>query len=99
MMQDVLLDHTLGNAIIGAALLGIVSGVIGCFALLRRQSLIGDTLSHAALPGICLGFLISGGRSLGPILAGALVSGALAGLAVMLLTRATRLKSDAAMGI
>lgn len=99
MMQDVLLDHTLGNAIIGAALLGIVSGVIGCFALLRRQSLIGDTLSHAALPGICLGFLISGSRSLGPILAGALVSGALAGLAVMLLTRATRLKSDAAMGI
>ncbi|MEM7179058.1 MAG: metal ABC transporter permease, partial [Pseudomonadota bacterium] len=75
-----LIDYTLRNALLGAAILGIVSGVIGSFALLRRQSLIGDALSHAALPGICIGFLIAGTRSLGAILAGAVISGVLAGL-------------------
>ncbi|MBY8977011.1 metal ABC transporter permease [Rhodobacteraceae bacterium NNCM2] len=99
MSAELLFDHTLRNAMLGAAILGIVSGVIGSFALLRRQSLIGDALSHAALPGICVGFLIAGTRSLGPILAGAVVSGALAGLVILFLTRVTRLKTDAALGI
>ncbi len=87
------------TVLIGAALLGVVSGVLGSFAVLRRQSLMGDTLSHAALPGVCLGFLLAGGRDLGSILAGAFLTGALAALAVVLITRTTRLKTDAALGI
>lgn len=51
MSLDALLgDYTLQNVVMGAALLGLVSGVLGCFAVLRKQSLLGDTLSHAALP-------------------------------------------------
>jgi manganese/zinc/iron transport system permease protein len=92
-------DYTIQNVAIGAALLGVTSGVLGSFAVLRRQSLLGDTLSHAALPGICLGFLIAGARDLGSILAGALVTGALAALLVLVLTRETRLKTDAALGV
>ena len=100
-MQDVLAflgDYTIQNVAIGAALLGISSGVLGSFAVLRQQSLLGDTLSHAALPGVCLGFLIAGSRELGSILAGALVTGILAALFVLLLTRRSRLKTDAALG-
>lgn len=92
-------DYTLQNVAIGAALLGLVSGVLGSFAVLRKQSLLGDTLSHAALPGICLGFIMSGGRHLGSLLAGALFTGALAALAMLWLTRMSRLKTDAALGI
>lgn len=92
-------DYTIQNVVIGAALLGLVSGVLGCFAVLRRQSLLGDTLSHAALPGICIGFIIAGTRSLPAILIGALVTGSLAALLVVVLTRTTRLKTDAALGI
>ncbi|MCC5978674.1 MAG: metal ABC transporter permease [Salinarimonas sp.] len=84
---------------LGAAILGVVSGVLGCFAVLRRQSLVGDTLSHAALPGVCLGFIIAGTRDLGWILTGAFISGALAALTVMLIIRRTRLKTDAALGV
>lgn len=91
-------DYTFQNVVIGSALLGIVSGVLGSFALLRRQSLLGDTLSHAALPGICLGFLVVGARELSALLAGALVSGAAAALFVVALTRWSRLKTDAALG-
>ncbi len=98
-MLDLLQDYTIQTVAIGAALLGIISGVLGSFAVLRQQSLLGDTLSHAALPGICLGFMIAGSRNLSSILAGALISGALAALVILILTRNSRLKTDAAMGI
>lgn len=92
-------DYTIQNVAIGAALLGITSGLLGSFAVLRQQSLLGDTLSHAALPGICLGFIVAGSRHLGSILVGALLTGTLAALVVLVLTRETRLKTDAALGI
>lgn len=92
-------DYTIQNVVIGAALLGIICGVLGSFAVLRKQSLLGDTLSHAALPGVCLGFIIAGTREIGSILIGALATGALAALLMLLLTRNSRLKTDAGLGI
>lgn len=85
--------------LMGAAMLGAISGMLGAFAVLRRQSLLGDALSHAALPGVCLGFLISGGRDLGSVMVGAFATGALAALVMMLIVRSTTLKTDAALGI
>lgn len=98
-MLTLLSDFTIQNVMIGAALLGIVAGVLGSFAVLRKQSLVGDTLSHAALPGICIGFMIAGTRDLPMLLGGALVTGAIAALAMVALTRNTRLKTDAGLGI
>lgn len=98
-MLALLADPTIRTVALGAALLGVSSGVLGCFAVLRRQSLLGDTLAHAALPGICLGFLIAGSRDLGSIMLGALATGGAAALTVLLLTRTSRLKTDAALGI
>jgi manganese/zinc/iron transport system permease protein len=92
-------DHTIQNVVIGSALLGISSGVLGSFAVLRQQSLVGDMLSHAALPGVCLGFLLAGSRHLPSILAGALLTGILATLVMLALIRYSRLKTDAALGI
>ncbi len=91
-------DFTVRNVIAGAALLGLASGVLGSYALLRQQSLLGDALSHAALPGVALGFLAVGSRQLLPILTGALLTGALAALFMTLLVRRSRLKTDAALG-
>ncbi|MGL4522305.1 MAG: metal ABC transporter permease, partial [Bacilli bacterium] len=45
-------------------LLGLTSGVVGAFAYLRKEALLGDVLSHAALPGICIAFMITGSKSL-----------------------------------
>lgn len=91
-------DYTIQNVALGAALLGISSGVLGSFAVLRQQSLLGDMMSHAALPGVCLGFIVAGSRQLGSILLGALITGTLAALFMLLLTRRSRLKTDAALG-
>ncbi|MEM7026309.1 MAG: metal ABC transporter permease [Pseudomonadota bacterium] len=92
-------DHTIQNVVAGAMLLGVISGVLGCFAVLRQQSLLGDTLSHAALPGVCLGFIIAGTREMMSILAGAFVTSIAAALIMLLLIRRSRLKTDAGLGI
>ncbi len=91
-------DHIVQNVVLGAVFLGITSGVLGSFAVLRQQSLLGDTLAHAALPGVCLGFLVAGGRELGFILAGALTTAILAALLMLVLTRRSRLSTDAGLG-
>lgn len=86
-------------ALLGTCLLGSVAGVLGSFAVLRRRALVGDLLSHAALPGLCLAFLVLGRSEFLGMLAGALVSG-LAGVALItLVCRWTRTKEDAALGI
>ena len=95
---DVEYDYTLRTVALGGALLGIVSGVLGCFAVLRRQSLLGDALSHAALPGVAIAFLLAG-RDLGLLLLGAGVTSWLGVLFIRLVTATTRIKQDAAMGI
>ena len=83
----------------GTSLLGASSGLIGAFALLRRRALLGDTLAHAALPGLCLGFLLWRERSLPVMLAGGLCSGVTGITIVAALRRFTRIKDDAALGI
>lgn len=87
------------NVMLGTALLGATAGAIGTFAVLRRRALVGDMLSHAALPGICLAFVILEHRSLLGLALGALATGLLAIGAVTLVCRWTRTKEDAAIGI
>lgn len=93
------LSFTARNVLLGATLLGITGGVMGCFTLLRRQSLLGDALAHAALPGICLAFLITGSKSPLPLFMGALVAGLLGALMILATVRWSRVKEDSAMGI
>jgi manganese/zinc/iron transport system permease protein len=90
-------NSTLQTVALGAGALGLASGALGSFAVLRRQSLIGDALSHAALPGIALAFLIFGNQPL-LFLAGAALAGWLATLLVMLIVRYSRVPFDSALG-
>jgi manganese/zinc/iron transport system permease protein len=83
----------------GTSLMGVCAGLVGSFAVLRRRALIGDTLAHAALPGLCLAFLVVGHRSLPAMLFGALLSGLVGVLVITALRFGTRIKEDAAMGI
>jgi manganese/zinc/iron transport system permease protein len=96
---DIFADWTLRVVALGAGLLGAVSGFLGSFAVLRRQSLLGDALSHAALPGIALAFLITGTKATVPILIGAAVTGWVGTLVVRLIVRRSRVPYDAALGL
>lgn len=73
--------------------------MLGSFAVLRKQSLLGDAISHAALPGIAIAFLISGVKDNHMLLLGALVSGLLGAFWIKLIITKTHLKSDTALGL
>jgi manganese/zinc/iron transport system permease protein len=80
----------------GLALLGAVAGVIGTFAVVRRQSLQGDAISHAALPGVALAFLL-GGRSPVALVLGGAVAGWVAMRLVSGIVRRSRIPFDTAL--
>lgn len=92
-------DASLRLALIGCILLGLNCGLLGGFIVVRRMALVGDTLSHAVLPGIALGFLWNMTKDPVAILVGATLVGGLSMLTVNAITRSTRLKEDAAMGL
>lgn len=90
--------YTLRTVALGGSILGVVSGVLGCFAVLRHESLMGDALSHAALPGVGVAFLLAG-RELGALLLGAGIASWLGVQFIRGLLHTTRIKQDTAMGI
>ncbi len=73
-------------------------GLLGSFLLLRRDSLLGDALSHAVLPGIIAGFALTGARAGLPMLLGALAAALLAVLVIGVVRRVARLDPGAATG-
>ncbi|MFT5078149.1 MAG: manganese/zinc/iron transport system permease protein [Patiriisocius sp.] len=92
-------DYTLRTITLGTAVLGAICGMLGSFAVLRKESLLGDAISHAALPGIAVAFLITGAKDSNILLLGALVSGLIGTFWIRAMTEKTHLKSDTALGL
>lgn len=98
-------DHTFRTVFFGTAIIGLVAGMLGSFAYLRKQSLISDVISHAALPGTLGAFLIAvvlvgtDGRSMVVLMTGAVIAGTLAVGLAQFVTRTTKLGIDAAMAL
>jgi manganese/zinc/iron transport system permease protein len=84
---------------LGAALICGLTAIVGVFAFLKKQSLVGDALSHAILPGVCIGFLVSGTQSPFALIFGALLAGAIALWCMSALERFTKIKIDASIAI
>jgi manganese/zinc/iron transport system permease protein len=99
LITSLLFDYTIRTVALGAAVLGIVAGALGAFALLRRQSLLGDAMSHAALPGVLLAFMLTGSKAPVVLVLGAAVAGVLGTFLLLGISRYSRIKEDAALGI
>ncbi|MEK8023699.1 MAG: iron chelate uptake ABC transporter family permease subunit [Candidatus Hydrogenedentota bacterium] len=93
------MTYTLQNVLLGSIMLGVSGGVLGSFAFLRRQSLLGDALAHAALPGVCIAYILTGTKAPLPLLLGALAAGVTGSLFILFVVRWTKIKEDAAIGI
>ncbi|MDT2706429.1 metal ABC transporter permease subunit [Enterococcus dispar] len=86
--------HFLQNALITSIVIGIVSGAIGCFIILRGMSLMGDAISHAVLPGVALSYILGIN-----FFVGAVVFGILASVLITYIANNSTVKSDTAIGI
>jgi manganese/zinc/iron transport system permease protein len=98
-------DHTFRTVLIGTTAVGATSGAVGCFAYLRRQSLVGDVISHSSLFGVMLFFLLSywltgeGSKSLFVLIPGAMVAGIAALLLSQTIVTKTSVREDSGLGV
>ena len=92
-------DPSLRYALVGSILLGINCGLLGGFLVVRKMALVGDSLSHAVLPGVAIGFLWNMSKDPVAIFIGATIAGLLGAVAVNLIKETTLLKEDTALGL
>lgn len=84
---------------VGAMLLTATSAIVGSFTFLHKKSLVGDAIAHAVLPGICLGFILSGTKNPVYLIGGAFITGWISLWLVDAITRHSRIKEDTAIGL
>jgi len=92
-------DPNVRWVVLGVSMMCASSAIVGTFTFLRKRALIGDAISHAILPGICLAFLLTQQKASWILLIGAFISGWLGLQSIDTITRRTKLKADAALGI
>jgi len=85
--------------LVTACLTGATCGPVGCFLVLRRMVMMSDAISHAVLPGIVLGFLLTGSRDPLVMLSGAVVFGLLTAWLTELVNKTGGVDTGAAMGV
>jgi len=85
--------------VVTGALVSMACAIPGVFLLLNKQSMLGDAISHAVLPGLAIGFLLSGSRDALPMLAGAVVAGVFTGYLTGLIQRKGNVDAGAALGV
>ncbi|MGK0605204.1 metal ABC transporter permease [Enterococcus gilvus] len=86
--------HFLQNALVTALIIGVVSGAVGCFIILRGMSLMGDAISHAVLPGVAVSFILGVNFFVGAILFGLIAS-----VIITFIKNNSIIKGDTAIGI
>ena len=94
-----LADPNVRYVVLGMVLLGASTGVVGCFTFLRKRALLGDAVAHSVLPGVCLAFMITGIKHPLILLGGAVLSGWLSLVIIDGITKYSRIKADAAIGL
>lgn len=99
LFYEMIFDYTVRNVVLGALILGVTAGALGSFAFLRKQSLLGDSISHSALPGVALAFLLTGSKTPIVLLFGAAAAGWLGTFLILSIIRKTRIDVDGAQGI
>jgi len=86
------------RGLIAALLTGVVCATVGSYVVLRGMAFFGDALAHAMLPGIAIGYMVSGGAR-EPLFWWALLTAVLSSLGIGWISRSTEVREDTAIGI
>jgi len=92
-------DVNIRYVALGTLLLGASSAIVGCFTFLRKKALVGDTIAHSILPGICLSFIVFKTKDPLMLLLGAMLSGWLSVYVVDYISANSKIKPDTAIGL
>ncbi|MFT5337480.1 MAG: manganese/zinc/iron transport system permease protein [Luteibaculaceae bacterium] len=93
-MFDFITDSYFWLIASGTGLLGVLSGSIGTFSFLKKESLLGDVIAHSVLPGIALAYILFNSKAIIPLLIGGIIFGWLSTILTAQISRLTKLKPD-----
>lgn len=103
LLQDIFIEPVtyefMQQAMLAAVLVGILSGVVGSFVVVRGMSFFGDALAHSILPGVAGAYLVAGSSADTTLYVGGLIAGIASALGIGWLTQNGRLKEDTAIGV
>ena len=93
------LSHAAAVVAVGSLVLGAAAGLLGAMAVLQGRSLVGDAVSHSALPGVAIAFLVTGAKEPATLLVGAAIAGVIGAVAIVGIERTQRMRPDVAIGV
>jgi manganese/iron transport system permease protein len=99
LLTDPLAYAFVQRALLALTVVGIVSGVVGCYVVVRGLAFFGDALAHTVLPGVALAYTLGGGQLGTNLFVGGLTAGILSAWGIAALTRHERLKEDTAVAL
>ncbi len=99
LMFDILNNGVVRVVLMGTLLLGIASGALGVFTLLKKQALIGDAVSHSTLPGVVLMFVFTLSKDVSTLLIGAAISAAVSMLLMTFIKKFSKVQNDAILAL
>lgn len=97
--MHILLSSNFQWVLLSTSLLGMAAGMFGCLAYWKRQSLMSDAVSHAALPGVVIAFMVIQEKNLPFLIIGASISALLGAFIIQGIRSSTRITEDTAMGM
>lgn len=86
------------RGLVASILVGTVCAVIGAFIVLRGMAFFGDALSHTILPGVAVGYLVTGGAQ-GVLFWWALGTAIISALGIGAISKKSQLREDTSIGI
>lgn len=86
------------RGLLAAVLVGVVCAAVGTYVVLRGMAFFGDAVAHAILPGVAIGYLVSGGAR-GAVFWWGLATAVLTAIGIGAIGQRTQLKEDTAIGI
>lgn len=92
-------DPLVRKVVFGAILIAASSAMVGTFTFLRKRTLVSDAIAHAILPGICLGFMVTGQKNPFWLMLGASLTGWLALIVIDKIISNTKLKADTSIAL
>lgn len=92
-------NYTLQIVTLGCIILGCISSIVGTFAMLKKESLLGDSISHASLSGICLAFIIFNKKEIYILLLGALIIGLVCIALIQVIQNYSKTKFDSLVAL
>ncbi len=92
-------DANINSVLLGTILLGFTCGIVGVLVVLNKKALIVDAISHSILPGICIGFMLSGVKNPIYLILGGMIAGGISVFLIDWITTVSRIKKDASIAV